>query len=80
MQGVRGGKDGTDFNMNLRPLFKAPEELDPSSCPRAWGGETRLRLGELTLSDLTGVDASFRMSGVSSSRRLQSLLSESSAW
>ena len=30
MQGVRGGKEGTDFRMNLRPLLIPPEEPEPS--------------------------------------------------
>lgn len=64
MQGVRGGKEGTALSINFLPLFNATEELDP-----AWpcGGEIRFLLGELTFSDFVGVEASFSISGVSSS-------------
>lgn len=64
MQGVRGGKEGTAFKINFLPLFK---EVEPSSCNRILGGETRFLFGERTLTLLTSLKDSLRILGVSSS-------------
>lgn len=77
MQGDNGGKEGTAFNMNFRPLLRPPEELEPSPRRRPWGGETRFCLGEHVFTGLMGVEASFDKSGVSSSGMSSSLISGS---
>lgn len=79
-QGVSGGKEGTDCNINFLPLFKPPpEELDPIRSRWLCGGETLFWSGEFAFTDLVGVEASFSISGVSSSRMSKSLLSGSSS-
>lgn len=80
IQGVRGGKEGTALSMNLRPLLKAPEELVPSSWMWLWGGETRFLFGELTFTDLMGIEVSFSIWGVSSCRTSWCPFSESKPW
>lgn len=78
-QGVNGGNEGTDCNINFLPLFKPPEELDPIRSKWLCGGETLFWIGEFAFTDLMGVEASFNTSGVSSSRMSKSFPSDSSS-
>lgn len=68
LYGVRGGNEGTFFQLNLRSLSKPPwVELDLNSCDWNCGGDICFLFGTSALLALDGVEVSFWISGILSS-------------